>query len=195
VAGALDAGHRRMVGVDEGEVDDDLVRDMTELMTSLRARLYGRRPAAHRGARAVHVATTGGSSDGCHCDVGAGEVSSAAAPPAEKQAPKERFEVPDGWIPRGFTFEALLSSPPIRDTPPSSAGTVATSPRRTARATGSSGASEVRPCQPCRHQRRGEHRGREPALAPPGHGAGPGNRPARVTPPRAAAGSSGWVVA
>jgi len=32
-------------------------------------------------------------------------VSSAAAPPAKKQAPKERFEVPDGWIPRGFTFE------------------------------------------------------------------------------------------
>jgi len=64
VAGALDAGCRRMVGVDEGEVDDDLVRDMTELMTSLRARLYGRRSAAHRAARAVQVATTGGRSDG-----------------------------------------------------------------------------------------------------------------------------------
>ncbi len=64
VAGALDAGDRRMVVVDDGEVDDDLVRDMTELMTSLCARLYGRRSAAHRAARAVHVATTGGGSDG-----------------------------------------------------------------------------------------------------------------------------------
>ncbi|MHB8219579.1 MAG: IS607 family transposase [Acidimicrobiales bacterium] len=64
VAGSLDAGDRRMVVVDDGEVDDDLVRDMTELMTSLRARLYGRRSAAHRAARAVQVATTGGGSDG-----------------------------------------------------------------------------------------------------------------------------------
>ena len=43
VAGALDAGNRRMVILDDAEVDDDLVQDMTELMTSLCARLYGRR--------------------------------------------------------------------------------------------------------------------------------------------------------
>lgn len=64
VAGALEAHHRRMVIVDEAEVDDDLVRDMTELMTSLCARLYGRRSAAHRAAKAVEVATTGGGCDG-----------------------------------------------------------------------------------------------------------------------------------
>jgi len=64
VAGALDAGHRRMVIVDDAEVDDDLVRDMTELMTSLCARLYGRRSASHRAAKAVQVATTGGGCDG-----------------------------------------------------------------------------------------------------------------------------------
>jgi predicted site-specific integrase-resolvase len=64
VAGALDAGHRRMVVVDDGEVDDDLVRDMTELMTSLCARLSGRRSASHRAARAVEVATTGGGRNG-----------------------------------------------------------------------------------------------------------------------------------
>ena len=64
VAGALDAGDRRMVVVDDAEVDDDLVRDMTELMTSLCARLYGRRSAAHRAARAVQVATTGSGRDG-----------------------------------------------------------------------------------------------------------------------------------
>jgi len=64
VAGALDAGHRRMVIVDDAEVDDDLVRDMTELMTSLCARLYGWRSASHRAAKAVQVATTGGGYDG-----------------------------------------------------------------------------------------------------------------------------------
>ena len=59
VAAALAAEHRRMVVVDDAEVDDDLVRDMTEVMTSLCARLYGRRSAAHRAARAVEVAVGG----------------------------------------------------------------------------------------------------------------------------------------
>ncbi|MHB1844449.1 MAG: IS607 family transposase [Deltaproteobacteria bacterium] len=68
VAAALDAEHRRMVIVDDAEVDDDLVRDMTELMTSLCARLYGRRSAAHRAARAIEAVTVevgaGGGSNG-----------------------------------------------------------------------------------------------------------------------------------
>jgi predicted site-specific integrase-resolvase len=68
VAAALDAEHRRMVIVDDPEVDDDLVRDMTELMTSLCARLYGRRSAAHRAAKAIEAVTVdagpGGGSDG-----------------------------------------------------------------------------------------------------------------------------------
>jgi predicted site-specific integrase-resolvase len=38
-------------------VDDDLVRDVTEILTSLCARLYGRRAAANRAARAVAAAT------------------------------------------------------------------------------------------------------------------------------------------
>jgi predicted site-specific integrase-resolvase len=59
VAAALDAEHRRVVEVDDAEVDDDLVRDMTELMTSLCARLYARRSASHRAAKAVEVATSG----------------------------------------------------------------------------------------------------------------------------------------
>jgi len=49
-------------------VDDDLVRDMTELMTSLCARLYGRRSAARRAAKAIEAVTVdagpGGGSDG-----------------------------------------------------------------------------------------------------------------------------------
>jgi predicted site-specific integrase-resolvase len=39
--------------VDPAEVDDDLVRDVAEILTSLCARLYGRRAAANRAARAV----------------------------------------------------------------------------------------------------------------------------------------------
>jgi predicted site-specific integrase-resolvase len=42
-------------------VVDDLVWDMTELMTAL-ARLYGRRSAAHRAAKAVEAAVGGGHS-------------------------------------------------------------------------------------------------------------------------------------
>ena len=64
VAAALDADHHRMVIVDDAEVDDDLVRDMTELMTSLCARLYGRRSAAHRAAKAIEAATVGGDHGG-----------------------------------------------------------------------------------------------------------------------------------
>jgi predicted site-specific integrase-resolvase len=38
-------------------VDDDLVRDVTEILTSPSARLYGRRAAANRAQRAVAAAT------------------------------------------------------------------------------------------------------------------------------------------
>lgn len=64
VAAALDADHRRLVIVADAEVDDDLVPDMTERMTSLCARLSGRRSAAHRAARAIEAATVGGDHDG-----------------------------------------------------------------------------------------------------------------------------------
>jgi len=39
--------------MDPAEADDDLVRDVREILTSLCARLYGRRSAASRAARAV----------------------------------------------------------------------------------------------------------------------------------------------
>ena len=48
---------RRLLVVDPGEVDDDMVRDVTEILTSLCARPYERRAAANRAARAVAVAT------------------------------------------------------------------------------------------------------------------------------------------
>jgi len=56
VEAALAAEGRRLVVVDPAEVDDDLVRDATELLTSLCARLYDRRSAANRATCAVEVA-------------------------------------------------------------------------------------------------------------------------------------------
>ncbi|HET9655710.1 MAG TPA: IS607 family transposase [Kineosporiaceae bacterium] len=53
VEAALAASGRRLLVVDPAEVDDDLVRDVTEILTSLCARLYGRRAAANRAARGV----------------------------------------------------------------------------------------------------------------------------------------------
>ena len=53
VEAALAANGRRLLVVDPAEVDDDLVRDMTEILTSFCARLYGKRAAADRAARAV----------------------------------------------------------------------------------------------------------------------------------------------
>jgi predicted site-specific integrase-resolvase len=53
VEASLAAGGRHLLVVDPAEVDDDLVRDVSEILTSLCARLYGRRAAANRVARAV----------------------------------------------------------------------------------------------------------------------------------------------
>jgi len=57
VEAALAASGRRLLVVDPAEVDGDLVRDVTEILTSLCARRYGRRAAANRAARAVAAAT------------------------------------------------------------------------------------------------------------------------------------------
>lgn len=51
IEAALAAQHRELVVMDPAEVDDDLVRDMTELLTSMCARLYGKRAAQHRAQR------------------------------------------------------------------------------------------------------------------------------------------------
>lgn len=56
VEAALAAQGRELVVVDSAEVDDDLVRDMTEILTSMCARLYGKRAAANRAKRAVAAA-------------------------------------------------------------------------------------------------------------------------------------------
>jgi predicted site-specific integrase-resolvase len=56
VQAALAAQGRELVIVDAAEVDDDLVRDMTEILTSICARLYGKRAAENRAKRALAAA-------------------------------------------------------------------------------------------------------------------------------------------
>lgn len=56
VEAALTAHGRRLVVLDGGEVDDDLVPDMVEVLTSFCARLYGRRSARNRALKAVGCA-------------------------------------------------------------------------------------------------------------------------------------------
>lgn len=48
---ALAATGRRLMVVDSSETTDDLVRDMVEVLTSMCARLYGRRGARNRATR------------------------------------------------------------------------------------------------------------------------------------------------
>ena len=59
VEAALAASGRRLLVADPAGVDEDLVRDVTEILTSLCARLYGRRAAVNRAARAVAAITAG----------------------------------------------------------------------------------------------------------------------------------------
>jgi len=56
VEAALSAHGRRLVVLDAGEVTDDLVCDMVEVLTSFCARLYGRRSARNRALKAVGCA-------------------------------------------------------------------------------------------------------------------------------------------
>jgi putative resolvase len=56
VEAALAAHGRRLVVLDDGEVADDLIRDMVEVLTSFCARLYGRRSARNRALKALRCA-------------------------------------------------------------------------------------------------------------------------------------------
>ena len=55
IESALKAQGRRLIVVDDKELDDDLVRDMTDVLTSFCARLYGRRSAKHRAEKALEA--------------------------------------------------------------------------------------------------------------------------------------------
>lgn len=52
---ALKAQGRRILVMEEQEVADDLVRDMTEVLTSFCSRLYGKRSARRRAERALEA--------------------------------------------------------------------------------------------------------------------------------------------
>ncbi len=57
VEAALAASGRELRVVETGEVDDDLARDVTEVLVSFCARLYGQRSAKNRANRALACAT------------------------------------------------------------------------------------------------------------------------------------------
>lgn len=63
IESALKAQGRRIIVVDDSELNDDLVMDMTEVLTSFCARLYGKRSAKHRAQRAVKAAEEAGESN------------------------------------------------------------------------------------------------------------------------------------
>ena len=56
---ALAGRGAQVLVMEDGEIEDDLVRDVTEVMTSLCARLYGRRSARRRAERALAAAREG----------------------------------------------------------------------------------------------------------------------------------------
>ena len=59
VEAALSATGRRLVVLDEGGGEDDLVRDMVEVLTSFCACLYGHRSAKNRARKALEAAEHG----------------------------------------------------------------------------------------------------------------------------------------
>ena len=56
VEAALLAHGRQLVVLDDGEVEDDLIRDMEEVLTGFCARLYGKRSARNRALKALNCA-------------------------------------------------------------------------------------------------------------------------------------------
>ena len=57
IESALEASGRRLIVVDDTELDNDLARDMAEVLTSFCARLYGRKSAARRAQQALEALT------------------------------------------------------------------------------------------------------------------------------------------
>ena len=57
VESMLQARGGALIVIDDSEVPDDLVRDMTEILTGFCARLYGKRSAANKARRAMEAAS------------------------------------------------------------------------------------------------------------------------------------------
>ncbi len=60
IEAALARSGRRLIVVEEGEANDDLVRDMVDALTSFCARLYGKRSARNRALKALAAAKEAG---------------------------------------------------------------------------------------------------------------------------------------
>jgi putative resolvase len=58
IEAAMSASERKVVVVDQTEMNDGLVQDMMDVLTSFCARLYGRRAAKNRAAKALAAAAT-----------------------------------------------------------------------------------------------------------------------------------------
>lgn len=56
VESALEASGRRLIVVDDSELDDDFEHDVTDVLTSFCARLYGRRAAKNKAEAALKAA-------------------------------------------------------------------------------------------------------------------------------------------
>ncbi|WP_072688340.1 IS607 family transposase [Rhodococcus marinonascens] len=56
----LSATGRKIIVLDDTEVNDDLVQDMVDVLTSMCARLYGRRSARYRAEAGIRCATSEG---------------------------------------------------------------------------------------------------------------------------------------
>jgi predicted site-specific integrase-resolvase len=57
IAAAMEASNRQILVMNENEYKDDIVQDMTDVLTSLCARLYGKRGAENRAKRALKAAS------------------------------------------------------------------------------------------------------------------------------------------
>ena len=62
IEATLTAMGRSVVVVDPAEVNDDLAQDVIDVLTSMCARLYGRRSARHRAEKALQAASAPGRS-------------------------------------------------------------------------------------------------------------------------------------
>jgi predicted site-specific integrase-resolvase len=58
IEAAMSASGRKLIVVDQSEMKDDLVQDMIAVLTSFCARLYGRRSAKNRAAKAIAAAAS-----------------------------------------------------------------------------------------------------------------------------------------
>jgi predicted site-specific integrase-resolvase len=55
IEAALAAQGRRIIVIDSEDVNDDIVRDLHEVIVSMCARLYGKRSAKHRAEKALRA--------------------------------------------------------------------------------------------------------------------------------------------